>query len=137
MSSHGSVIHGPHNLGRKSFEYRTERMWAGRPFVHISLGGRGGDGSYRLGQARGLIAIGDVAVGLIAIGGVAIGLVSFGGVAIGLVALAGIALGLSATGAIAIGLTAVGAIAIGATSHGPVTVGTALGARMISRSSSN
>ncbi|HEY5180822.1 MAG TPA: hypothetical protein VIJ07_13810 [Dermatophilaceae bacterium] len=27
MSSRGNVIHGPHNLGRKSFEYRSERMW--------------------------------------------------------------------------------------------------------------
>lgn len=135
MSEQGRVIRGPDSLGRKSFEYRSERKLAGRPFVHISVGGRGDDGRYRLGQARGLIAVGDIAVGLVAIGGVAIGLVSFGGIAIGLVALGAIALGLSATGAVAIGLTAVGAIAVGATTHGPVTVGTALGAWVNSRSS--
>ncbi|HZW42765.1 MAG TPA: hypothetical protein VFF32_00040 [Dermatophilaceae bacterium] len=136
MSNQGSAIRGPHNLGRQRFEYRSEHTLAKWPFVHISVGGRGDDGRYRLGEARGIIAVGDVAVGLVAIGGVAIGLVSFGGIAIGLVALGGIALGLTATGAIAIGLTAVGAIAIGVTTHGPVTVGTALGARIISKSSS-
>jgi hypothetical protein len=137
MSGQGSVVHGPHNLGRRSYEYRSERMWAGRPFVHISVGGRGADGRYRPGRARGLIAVGDVAIGLIAIGGVGIGLVSFGGIAIGLVALGGIALGLVAAGAIAIGLTAVGAIAVGVTTHGSVTMGTAVGARMNSKPSAS
>lgn len=55
--------------------------------VHVSVGGRQADGRYRLGRARGIIALGDVATGLVSVGGVAIGLFSVGGVAIGLVAL--------------------------------------------------
>jgi hypothetical protein len=36
-------------------------------------------GRYRLGRARGIIALGDIATGLMAVGGVAIGLISVGG----------------------------------------------------------
>jgi hypothetical protein len=77
--------------GRRQFvEYRSEQLWGDLPVVHISVGGRQADGRYRLGRARGVIALGDVAIGLVAVGGVAIGLFSTGGVAIGLVALGGL-----------------------------------------------
>jgi hypothetical protein len=96
-------------IGRQAFEYRSKLAWRGLPVVHISFGGRQADGRYRLGHARGIIAIGDIATGLVAIGGIAIGLLSTGGVAIGLIAIGASAIGLLAVGAFAIGLLAVGA----------------------------
>jgi len=112
-------------LGRRAMEYRSEQVWGDLPVVHVSVGGRRADGRYRLGRARGIIALGDVATGLVAIGGVAIGLFSVGGVAIGLVALGGVAVGLVAVGAVSIGLVAIGAVAMGLTAVGAVTVGLA------------
>jgi hypothetical protein len=104
-------------------EYRSEQVWGDLPVVHVSIGGRQADGRYRLGRARGIIALGDIATGLVAVGGVAIGLFSVGGVAVGLVALGAVAIGLVAVGAVAIGLFAAGAVAIGLTAVGAVTAG--------------
>jgi hypothetical protein len=84
--------------GRRAMEYRSEQVWGDLPVVHVSVGGRQADGRYRLGRARGIIALGDVAMGLVAVGGVAIGLVAIGAVA----------MGLTAVGALTIGLVAVG-----------------------------
>lgn len=103
---------------RKAMEYRSERLWGDLPVVHVSIGGRQADGRYRLGRARGVIALGDVAIGLVAVGGVAIGLFGVGGVAIGLVALGGVAVGFVAVGAVSVGLLAVGAVALGLTAVG-------------------
>ena len=114
---------------RRAFEYRSEQVWGGLPVVHVSVGGRGADGRYRPGRARGIIALGDVATGLVAVGGVAIGLVSVGGVAVGVVALGGVAIGFIAIGAVAIGLFAAGAVAIGLTAMGAVTAGLVVGWR--------
>jgi hypothetical protein len=77
--------------------------------VHDLVGGRQADGRYRLGRARGIIALGDVATGLVAVGGVAIGLFSVGGVAVGLVAI----------GAVVMGLTAVARLRVGLAGRGP------------------
>ena len=104
-------------------------MWGDLPVVHVSVGGRQADGRYRLGRARGIIALGDVAIGLVAVGGVAIGLFSVGGVAVGLVALGAVVIGLLAVGAVAIGLFAAGAVAIGLTAVGAVTFGLLVGPR--------
>jgi hypothetical protein len=108
---------------RRAMEYRSEQVWGDLPVVHVSVGGRQADGRYRLGRARGIIALGDVATGLVAVGGVAIGLFSVGGVAVGLVALGGVAVGLAAVGGVAVGLVAVGAVAMGLTAVGAVTAG--------------
>lgn len=121
MIGKSSLVHEPASLRRGQVHYRSARSWSGLPLVDISLGGRDHDGRYRVGYARGVIAIGDVAVGLVAIGGVAIGLLSLGGLAVGLVALAGAALGVVAVGGAAVGVTAVGALALGLTAHGAVT----------------
>ena len=102
-------------------EYRSEQSMAGIPLIHMARGGWDADGRYHVGRARGLIAVGDVAVGLVAVGGVAIGLLALGGVAIGLVALAGVAVGLFAAGAVAARVMAMGAVAIGVKSYGAVT----------------
>jgi hypothetical protein len=112
---------------RRAFEYRSEQVWGSLPVVHVAVGGRQADGRYRLGRARGIIAIGDIATGLVAIGGVAVGLVSVGGVAVGLVAMGAAAVGLVAVGAMAIGLFAAGAVAIGLTAMGAVTTGLVIG----------
>jgi hypothetical protein len=106
-------------VGRRAMEYRSEQAWGDLPVVHVSIGGRHADGRYRLGRARGIIALGDVVIGLVAVGGVAIGLFSVGGVVVGLVALGGVAVGLVAIGAVAMGLTAVGALTIGLVAAGP------------------
>ena len=114
---------------RRAMQYRSEQVWGTLPVVHVAVGGRQADGRYRLGRARGVIALGDVATGLVAIGGVAIGLFSVGGVAIGLVAVGAVDIGLVAVGAVAVGLVAVGAVAIGLTAMGAVTAGLAVGPR--------
>jgi hypothetical protein len=114
---------------RRAVEYRSEQLWGDLPVVHISVGGRQADGRYRLGRARGVIALGDVAIGLVAVGGVAIGLFSTGGVAIGLVALGGVAVGFVAVGAVSVGLLAVGAVALGLTAVGALTALVAPGLR--------
>jgi hypothetical protein len=64
---------------RRAFEYRSDQVWGNLPVVHVAVGGRQADGRYRLGRARGIIALGDIATGLMAVGGVAIGLISVGG----------------------------------------------------------
>jgi hypothetical protein len=110
-------------VGRRAMEYRSEQVWGDLPVVHVSVGGRRADGRYRLGRARGIIALGDVATGLVAVGGVAIGLLSVGGVAIGPVALGGVAVGLVAVGGVALGLVAIGAVAMGLTAVGALTIG--------------
>jgi hypothetical protein len=112
---------------RRAFEYRSEQVWGTLPVVHVAVGGRQADGRYRLGRARGIIALGDVATGLVAVGGVAIGLFSVGGVAVGLVAVGAVAIGFVAVGAVAVGLFAAGAVAIGLTAMGAVTAGLAVG----------
>jgi hypothetical protein len=114
---------------RRAVEYRSEQVWGNLPVVHVAVGGREADGRYRLGRARGVIALGDVAIGLVAVGGVAIGLFSVGGVAVGLVALGAVVIGLVAVGAVAIGLFAAGAVAIGLTAVGAVTFGLLVGPR--------
>lgn len=114
---------------RTGIEYRSEQVWGDLPILHISIGGRQADGRYRLGRARGIIALGDVATGLVAVGGVAIGLVSVGGVGLGLIAVGAVAVGLAAAGAVSIGLMAVGVVAIGLTAMGMATAGLVAGPR--------
>src|SRR5262245_32208874 len=63
----------------------------GLPLVHIAYGP---SESERVGRARGIIAMGDMAVGFLAIGGFARGFIAMGGFAFGLVALGGFSLGL-------------------------------------------
>lgn len=100
------------------YEYRSKRELLGIPLVHVNLGRAG---FYR---AKGIVAVGNIAVGVIAIGGAAVGLVSLGGIALGLFALAGLSLGLLiAIGGIAVGAAAVGGFAAGILSIGGFAVG--------------
>lgn len=96
-------------------QYRSPQSLGGLPLIHVSLGGRDQHSRYRPGHARGIIAIGDIAVGFVAVGGVAVGLVAIGAVAAGLLAVGAVAIGVVAVGGVAVGLLAVGAVAAGVT----------------------
>jgi hypothetical protein len=92
------------------YEYRSTAEVYGWPLVHIARGIDPETGRMRV--ARGIIALGDIAVGVFSLGGISVGIFSIGGISIGSYALGGIALGGVASGAIAIGLcSAVGVIA--------------------------
>lgn len=98
----------------------------GLPLVHIALGPSDNE---RRGVARGIIAIGDVAIGFLAIGGVSFGGIALGGMAVGLSAIGGMAIGLlialggGAVGGLAVGGGAVGGIAVGGGAAGFVAQG--------------
>ena len=105
-------------------EYRSARTWKGVPLVHVALGGRDVDGRHRVGRARGVVAVGGVAVGVIAVGGVAVGLVSVGGVSVGLVAaVGGVAVAAAAVGVVSVAVLAVGMVSIGVIAVGVVGIG--------------
>lgn len=100
--------------GLFGYEYRSQRELFGLPLVHIVSGSGIDPVTGRLRVAKGIIAIGPIAVGGLAIGGSALGVLSFGGAAVGLVAAGGAAVGvLLAMGGLAIGAVAVGGAAIG------------------------
>lgn len=63
--------------------------------------------------ARGIIAIGNIAVGVVALGALSVGAVSIGAMSAGLLAAGALAFGLAALGPVAIGLLAVGPVALG------------------------
>lgn len=63
--------------------------------------------------ARGIIAIGNVAVGVVALGALSVGVCSIGALSVGAFALGALAFGLAALGPVAIGLLAFGPVALG------------------------
>ena len=102
------------------FEYRSKAALFGLPLVHIVLGPALDPSTARLRVAKGIIAIGGIAVGFLSFGGVSFGLISLGGVAIGLAAIGGCAIGAAlAIGGLAIGYVAVGGAALGYYVLGP------------------
>lgn len=122
------VSHGPYGGYARAYEYKSESTLLGLPLIHIATGYDPATGAHRR-VARGVIAIGDIAVGAVAIGGIALGGITLGGVAIGLTAFGGAAIGLSlAMGGAAIGYVAVGGAAIGKFAMG----GAALGEHVVS-----
>jgi hypothetical protein len=100
--------------GMYGYEYRSQRELFGLPLVHI-ISGQGFDPvTGRIRVAKGIIAVGPIAVGCLAMGGASFGLVSFGGAALGAIAFGGVAIGaLLAVGGLAIGAIALGGGAIG------------------------
>jgi hypothetical protein len=111
------------SMRSRSIRIKSEITVLGWPLYHIALGPRPEYGEFR-GVARGVFAVGDVAIGGIAFGGMACGGVAFGGMALGLCSFGGMAIGLlSAIGGAAIGGVAVG----GAAAGGLATGGGALG----------
>jgi hypothetical protein len=96
-----------------SYEYRSAITIGGWPLLHV-CGGIDPQ-TLRLRVARGVIAIGDIAVGVLAIGGLACGLVTVGGASLGLLlAAGGAALGIGmSVGGLAVGSIAIGGAAVG------------------------
>lgn len=103
------------------YEYRSKRTLFGLPLVHVLYGPSWVTG---LRPARGIVAIGNIALGVFAFGGIALGAVAFGGFALGLICLGGIALGLAlSAGGLAIGYVAVGGLAVGIYAFGGLALG--------------
>ena len=95
------------------YEYRSSLAIGGWPLVHVAAGFD--PVTMRPKVARGVIAIGNMAVGVVAIAGLSCGLVAVGGLSIGvLLALGGAAFGVGlSAGGFAFGSIAVGGVAIG------------------------
>jgi hypothetical protein len=94
-------------------EYRSTAAIGSWPLLHVCLGVD--PITMRPRVAKGIVAIGNMAVGLVAIAGLSFGVVTLGGVSVGMVfALGGVSLGLGlSAGGVAIGLFAVGGVAVG------------------------
>ncbi len=101
------------------YEYKSTATAFGLPLVHVHLSrGRG-----KPAVAKGIIAIGDVAIGVLSVGGLAIGLAAFGGVSLGLLlAIGGMAAGTVVFGGLGIGVFVLGGLAIGIYSFGGCAV---------------
>ena len=110
------------------FDYRSPATIGSWPLIHICAGMD--PVTMRPRVAKGVIAIGNMAVGVLAIGGLACGLFTVGGASFGLLfALGGGAIGLGlslggfAAGSVAIGGAAVGlSYALGGAAFGPSTI---------------
>jgi hypothetical protein len=107
----------PAVLRRFGYEYRSKTTVFGWPLVHIATGMDPMTGKKRI--AKGIIAMGDVAIGVVACGGCAFGGFALGGLAIGVFSIAGMAIGLLA----AFGGGAIGGIAVGGGAFGVIAVG--------------
>jgi hypothetical protein len=116
-------------LGKR---FRSRAKLFGLPVIDIAVGPYRGE---LRGRARGIIAIGDLALGWIAIGGVARGIFALGGVAIGVFAIGGMSVGLvsaigglavalgMASGGLAVGTVACGGLALGFIAQGGLAIG--------------
>lgn len=104
-----------------SFEYKSKLKLFGLPLIHITSG-LSQDGTLK--PAKGIIAIGNIALGFLAIGGLSFGVISFGGLSAGVICFGGAAIGLAAAfGGLAIGYLAVGGVAIGIYALGGLSLG--------------
>lgn len=94
------------------YEYKSKAHIGSLPLVHIKFS------PYGFAVAKGVIAIGNIAVGGLAFGGISIGVLALGGIGAGLFALGGIALGGLVLGGFGIGVVAFGGAAIGVYAYG-------------------
>ena len=110
------------------FEYRSATTIGSWPLIHVCAGVD--PVTMRPRVAKGVLAIGNMAVGAVAIGGLACGLFALGGLSFGLLfALGGVAIGLGVSlGGVAAGFVAIGGVAIGLSyaiggaAFGPATI---------------
>ena len=103
------------------YEYKSQTILFGLPLIHVIFAPVWLVG-FR--PARGIIAVGNIAIGFVAFGGIAMGLVAFGGISLGLMCVGGIALALGlGAGGIATGYLALGGIAIGVYALGGLGIG--------------
>ena len=95
------------------YEYKSSATIGRWPLVHVCAGLD--PTTLRPRVAKGVIAIGDIAVGIVAIGGLACGLFTVGGASLGLLlAIGGAALGPGVSvGGLAVGSIAIGGAAVG------------------------
>lgn len=101
------------------YEYISKKTFHGVPLVCVRFFPRRG----LVPVAKGIIAVGNLAVGVVAAGGISVGVVSFGMIGLGLLALGGVAAGVLAFGGVAIGALAVGASAVGVVAIGASSLG--------------
>lgn len=113
-------IHNNHDVMSKlkyHYEYKSKRTWRGLPLVHINFG----RGIY---VAKGIIAIGNIAIGGLSLGIIALGGLCLGLLSLGLISMAGLAVGLlMSLGGIAIGTVAIGGVALGIVAVGGLSIG--------------
>ncbi len=100
-----------HRTGARSYgifyEYVSPVKVFSLPLVHVRLG-------YGPQVAKGIVAIGNLALGVVAIGSCSLGVISLGGLCLGLLlALGGVSFGLIALGGLAVGGFAAGGCAVG------------------------
>jgi hypothetical protein len=114
----------PSGYGCRSIRKRSEIELFGIPLWEIAMG-PGLERGERIGHAKAIFALGDMATGLFAMGGIAFGGVTFGGLSFGLIAVGGVALGvLAAAGGAAVGFgLSVGGMAIGTVAIGGMAIG--------------
>lgn len=111
-----------HSRPKFHYEYKSKTSWFGVPLIHIHIG-RG------VHVAKGIIAIGNIAIGALSVGVVALGGLCFGVLGAGLISLAALALGLLlgaggfAAGALAFGGLTIGIVAVGGLSIGMFALG--------------
>jgi predicted RNA-binding Zn-ribbon protein involved in translation (DUF1610 family) len=103
-----------------SRRYKSPITLFGLPLIHIAFGPHEDE---TRGVAKGIIAIGDIAIGWFACGGFATGIIACGGMAIGLISLAGLALGGLACGGLGIGAVGIGGAAVGGLALGGGAIG--------------
>lgn len=115
------VLTRPSDLPNFGKRYRSKATLFGLPVIDIAFGPKNGE---MRGRAKGIIAIGDIAMGGIAIGGLALGGVAIGGMSVGLCTLGGAAIGLLAgAGGLATGALASGGLGVGILATGGLALG--------------
>jgi hypothetical protein len=103
-------------------EYKSKATIFGIPLFHYATGVDPRTGRKRI--AKGIIAVGDMAIGAVSFGGLAMGGVTLGGASLGLMSLGGCSVGLIlAIGGLAIGFAALGGGAIGGIAIGGGAIG--------------
>ena len=94
----------------------------GWPLFAVAIGGDPARGTAR-GVARGIIAVGDVAVGAVAVGGIAAVGIAVGGVSFGALSIGGVSIGIAALGGVAAGWFALGGLVVGVYAVGGLVLG--------------
>jgi len=111
-----------HPDGSRFAEYRSRHSLFGLPLMHYCQGICPETGSREV--ARGVVAVGRLAVGVVAVGQLSLGLIGIGQFSLGLlIGIGQLALGPLAAGQVAIGLVALGQLAVGVVAVGQYGVG--------------
>ena len=103
----------------REYEYKSRLKIGNLPLVHINFG-------YGKKVAKGIIAIGNIAIGVLSLGGLSLGVLSLGGIGMGLLSIGGLAIGGLCFGGLGIGYMAVGGLAIGIYACGGLAIGQTL-----------